>query len=362
MVDHDGGAREEPMQADGLRAERKSFALGDLRLASGATLPGAVLAYETYGRLAAGGRNAVLVTHGYTSSGHAAGRYAADDPAPGWWDGLIGPGKPLDTERLFVVSSNMLGSSYGSTGPADTDPRTGKPFGPDFPEITLRDIVAAQRRLVEALGIAHLVAVAGQSYGGFQAFQWGIDHPGLMDGLVVVCSAPRGRGAIALEETQARLARDPNWSGGWYYDKGGIAATMAALRFDTLRQYGYWEALAARYPEPRAREAALREMAGTWAREFDGNSLLVLGRAAARFDVEAELHRIRARLLYVLSSTDKLFPPSLAPAVMAKLEAAGVDARHFALESANGHVASSTEPQKWGAALRDFIDGLPAAG
>jgi homoserine O-acetyltransferase len=343
------------------RVERRTFALGDFRLANGAVLPGAALAYETYGRLAADGRNAVLVTHGYTSSGHAAGRYADDDPAPGWWDGIIGPGKPLDTERLFVVSSNMLGSSYGSTGPADTDPRTGKPHGPDFPEIALTDIVGAQRRLVEALGVKHLVAVAGQSYGGFQAFQWGIDHPDFMDGLAVVCSAPKGRGAIALEETQAKLARDPNWNGGWYYENGGIAPTMAALRFDTLRQYGYWEALAPRIPDAAAREATLRQMAAAWAREFDGNSLVALGRAAARFDVEAALGKIRAKVLYVLSSTDKLFPPSLAPEVMAKLETAGVRARYVPLESLNGHVASSTEPQKWGPALRAFIEELAPA-
>lgn len=338
--------------------ERKRFELGDFRLRSGQALPRAALAYETYGRLDAGGRNAVLVTHGYTSSGHAAGRYAAGDAAPGWWDGIVGPGKAIDTDRFFVVSSNMLGSSYGSTGAQDINPRTGKPWGPDFPEISVRDIVTAQRHLLEGLGIRHLVAVAGQSYGGFQAFQWGVTFPDFMDGLGVVCSAPRGRGAIALERTRERLAGDPNWNGGWYYENGGIAKTMAALRFDTLNQYGFREVLAARYPDPAQREAALRDMAAQWAGEFDGNSLIALGRAAANFDVETELHKIRAKVLYVLSSTDKLFPPTLAPEVMAKLKAAGVDASYVPLDSEFGHVASSNEPQKWGPALKRFIEAL----
>lgn len=344
--------------------EKQRLLIGEFRLASGATLPQVALAFETYGRLAADGRNAILVTHGYTSSAHAAGRYSAADAQPGWWDGAIGPGKAIDTERFFVVCSNMLGSSYGSTGPASIDPRTGRPYGPEFSEIELEDIVAAQRRLLEALGVRHLIAVAGVSYGGFQAFQWCVSFPDFVDGLCAVCSAPQGRGPDTVAQTAAALAADPNWKQGRYYETAGVFETMRALRLRTLMRYGYREALSERLPDPASREATLHRMAADWAREFDANSLLVLGRAAARFDVTADFSRIRARLLYVLSSTDTLFPPTLAPEVMAKLRAADVAAEYAALDSTHGHVASSTEPDKWTPALRRFLARLcgPRAG
>jgi len=341
---------------------RQSFDLGEFRLRNGALLPRTVLAYETYGRLALDGRNAVLVTHGYTSSAHAAGRYTAADAQPGWWDGAIGPGKVIDTDGYFVVCSNMLGSSYGSTGPASVDPRTGTPYGPNFPEIELADIVTAQRHLLQALGVKHLVAVAGVSYGGFQAFQWGIEFPDFMDGLCVVCSAPSGRGPAAVEETAAALARDPNWNGGRYYETGGIHRTLQAMRLATLRRYGYAEALASRYPDARARDTAMQALAADWATTFDGNSLLTLERAAARFDVLSQLAKIRAKLLYVLSTTDELFPPSLAPQVMAALASAGVDATYWELKSAHGHVASSSEPENWTPALKMLLESLMPTG
>jgi homoserine O-acetyltransferase len=148
--------------------EDRSFVISGFRLQNGSALPEAKIAYETYGRLAAGGRNAVLITHGYTSSHHAAGRNPANNNLPGWWDGLIGPGKVIDTDKLFVVSSNMLGSSSGSTNGASIDPGTGRPYGHDFPAVTVHDIVTAQKALLDSLGVRHLVAVAGPSYGGYQ--------------------------------------------------------------------------------------------------------------------------------------------------------------------------------------------------
>src|SRR5215469_1840154 len=171
--------------------EDRSFVISGFRLQNGSVLPEAKIAYESYGRLAAGGRNAVLITHGYTSSHHAAGRNPANGDDPGWWDGLIGPGKAIDTDRLFVVSSNMLGSSFGSTHGASINPTTGKRYGPDFPAITVRDIVGAEKALLDELGIKHLVAVAGPSYGGYQAFQWSVTYPEMMDGIVAVATAPR---------------------------------------------------------------------------------------------------------------------------------------------------------------------------
>ena len=138
--------------------EDRSFVISGFRLPNGSVFPQAKIAYETYGRLAPGGRNAVLITHGYTSSHHAAGRNPANNNLPGWWDGLIGPAKAIDTDKLFVVSSNMLGSSSGSTNGASIDPRTGTPYGHDFPAVTVHDIVAAQKALLDSLGVRHLVA------------------------------------------------------------------------------------------------------------------------------------------------------------------------------------------------------------
>lgn len=339
---------------------KRTFTAYGFTLENSTKLREMTLAFETYGRLAPDGRNAILVTHGFTSSHHAAGRSAPGDATAGWWDALIGPGKAIDTNRYFVVSSNMLGSSYGSTAPASINPATGRRYGPDFPTITLGDIIAAQRLLLDALGVTHLVAVAGPSFGGYQAFQWAVTYPTFMAGVVPVVTAPKGSGGDqAVRSLVRQLAGDPNWNGGWYYDRGGIAATLTALRIETLRRYGTEEILAATIPDGAARNDRLRAMAEEWARQFDGNSLVALRRAAVRFDAERDLRNIRARVLYVLSRTDRLFPPSIAPGIMDKLAAAGVDARYVEIDSDFGHSASGTDAAKWAPALRAFLAGLP---
>jgi homoserine O-acetyltransferase len=338
---------------------KRTFTVYGFRLESGRALPDATLAFETYGRLAPDGRNAILITHGLTSHHHAAGKYAPADRPVGWWNGLIGPGKAIDTNRYYVVSSNVLGSSYGSTGPPSVNPATGKPYGPDFPGLTLRDMVTAQRLLLDGLGVRRLVAVVGPSFGGYQAFQWAVTYPNFMRGIVAVVTAPRGIDTPeAIAALVRRFASDPNWNGGWHYDRGGIPATMSALRVETLKRYGFREVLARAIPAPERREARLREMAGAWARQFDPNSLVILRRAGQQFDAERDVHKIRAKVLYVLSRTDKLFPPSIAPGVMARLAAAGVEARYFEIETEFGHSASGPEWAKWGPMLRDFLNGL----
>lgn len=328
--------------------------IGDLALESGRTLPGAQLAYVTYGKLAADGRNAVLLTHGYTSSHlFADGGPAASE---GSWGALVGPGRPIDTDRFFVVSSNMLGSAFGSTAPCTPGPH-GRPWGPDFPAITVGDIVTAQRHLLDSLGVRHLAAVIGPSYGGFQAFEWGVRYPEFVDALVPAVTAPRRptRGEN-MDELEARLATDPNWNGGHYYARpGGILATMTAIRAETLRRYGLEAELAPRFPDPVARAAEVDRIARAWAEAFDGHSLLVLGRALETWDAEPRFERLRARVLYVLSRTDALFPPSLAPGVMAALARAGVPAEYVEIDSEHGHLASGTDAQKWAPALRRFL-------
>jgi homoserine O-acetyltransferase/O-succinyltransferase len=336
--------------------EDQNFLIRDFRLQNGEILPETNIAYETYGRLAADGRNAVLITHGYTSSHHAAGRNPANGNQPGSWDGLIGPGKAIDTDRLFVVASNMLGSSYGSTNGASHNPRTGTPYGPDFPAITVRDIVGAQKALLDSRGVRHLVAVAGPSYGGYQAFQWAVAYPEMMDAIAAVVTAPRSQNAErSLAELVARLATDPEWHGGHYYGHGGAKSVLTQMRFETLMRYGYDQQLAGRYPDKSEREGVIRRLAADWASGWDANSLVILRRATIGFDTVKDFAKIRAKVLYVLCRSDVLFPPSLAEGVMAELAAAGVEARYFEIDSDFGHSASGPEHAKWSPVLREFL-------
>jgi homoserine O-acetyltransferase len=322
-----------------------SFTFADFRLRNDEVLPEITIAYSTRGHLAPDGRNAVLVTHGYTS-GHSMIESGAGS-SEGSWSTLVGPGAPIDTERCFVVCSNMLGSSYGSTNAASRDPRTSRPYGSRFPHITVTDIVTAQRHLLQHLGVKHLHAVVGPSYGGFQAFQWAVTFPDDMDGIVPVVSSPRAQSRDRVAALLARFERDTNWHGGDYYDTPGMGETMQALRVETLKRYGM-----------DASDAEIKRLASIWAKEFDANSLLILGRAMESYDVTPELKRIRVPVLYVLSRTDELFPPGLAPGVMASLREAGVEASYFEIDSERGHLASGADAAKWARALREFMDRL----
>ena len=349
------------MPADFEIVEDQRFVISNIRLQNGAVMPQAKIAYETYGRLAADGRDAALITHGYTRSHHAAGRNPANGNLPGWWDGLIGPGKAIDTDKLFVVSSNMLGSSFGSTNAASIDPQTGEPYDPDFPAITVRDIVTAEKALLDSLGVEHLVAVAGPSHGGYQAFQWAATYPDMMDAIVPVVTAPKAQNVEgSLAELQARLATDPEWNGGRYYDGGGAKTVLTELRVEMLKRNGIEAALAPRYLGREAREAEIRKQAVDWARRWNTNSLVILRRGTIGYDTVKDFAKIRAKVLYVLCRTDRLFPPSIAPAVMHDLAAAGVGARYFEIDSDLGHSASGPEHAKWSPALREFLEPLMA--
>jgi homoserine O-acetyltransferase len=335
-----------------------SFTFADFRLQSGEVLPEVTIAYATRGRLGPDGRNAILVTHGYTSGPRMIEPGVAS--SEGAWSTLVGPGAPIDTDRYFVVCSNMLGSSFGSTNAASIDPRTGKPYGSRFPRITVADIVTAQKHLLAHLGVSHLRAVVGPSYGGFQAFQWGVTFPGFMDGIVPVVTSPRPPNSDRESNLLAWFEPDPNWNNGDYYATGGVKQTLTKLRIDTLTRYGMADSLAERFPDPAARDAELHRIAAAWAEVFDANSLFILGRAMASYDVAAEFGKIRVPVLYVLSRTDALFPPSLAPGVIADLKAAGVDATYFEIDSEHGHLASGADAGKWAPVLRAFIQKLEA--
>jgi homoserine O-acetyltransferase/O-succinyltransferase len=337
---------------------QNSFSFADLPLRLGGVLPQVTLAYVTRGHLAPDGRNGVLVTHGYTSGPAMIEPGVAS--SEGAWSALIGPDAPIDTNRYFVICSNMLGSSYGSTNAASIDPHSGRRYGSRFPNITVEDIVTAQKRLLGHLGVTHLRAVIGPSYGGFQAFQWAVTFPDFMDGIVPVVTSPLPPSSDRREGLLAWFEKDPNWNGGDYYEKGGVHDTLTALRVDTLTRYGLAASLSERFPDPVQRDAELRRIASSWADGFDANSLFILGDAMAIYNVAKDYGQIRVPVLYVLSRTDALFPPGLAPGVMAGLRNAGVDATYVEIDSEQGHLASGADAGKWAPALRAFISKLEA--
>src|SRR3954469_18577551 len=220
-------------------ADLNKFITRDFRLQSGVVLPEVTISYRTLGTLAADRGNAVLVTHGNTSGPQMID--PGGSTGEGSWNEIVGPGKAVDTNRLFAICPNMLGSSYGSTNGASIDPATGSPYGPRFPDITVSDIVGTQRLLIDQLGIKQLVAIVGPSYGGFQAFQWAVNYPKMMKGIAPVVTSPgvpRERSEGNVARLLAALSRDPSWNGGDYYDVGGVAGTMTQIRIATLKTYG----------------------------------------------------------------------------------------------------------------------------
>jgi len=334
-----------------------NFIIEHFRLRSGVVMPSVTIAYRTLGELAPNRDNVVLVTHGNTSGPQMIDQ--GGSTGEGSWSELVGPGKPVDTDRFFVICPNMLGSSYGSTNAASIDPTTGKPYGPRFPDITVSDIVATQHALLGHFGIGRLVAIVGPSYGGFQAFQWAVNYPDMMQGIAAIVTSPvvpRERSAGNLERLLSTLSKDPNWNGGDYYDRGGVLETMIQIRSATLKTYGIETRLRTTMSDPAEIEAAIHDEAARWARGFDANSLIILAKALRGFDVTAQLGHIKSKVLYVLSKTDRLFPPELAPGVMQALKGAGVDADYFLLDSEYGHSASGLDAHKWAPRLRQFME------
>ena len=320
-----------------------SMDIGSLRLQCGEVLPQVRVAYTCRGQLAATGDNAILVTHGFTSAhtmiepGHIV--------AEGSWADLVGPGRPLDTDRYFVVCSNMLGSSFGTTGPRDIDPNTGKPWGLRFPDITLADIVEVQHRLLGALGVRRLRAVMGPSYGGFQALQWALDHPDHVDAIGVISSDLFSPPGLGKAQQIARLSTSGQWHDGQYHERGGMVETLFALRRQTLQTYGLERLLAARGLSDEEARERLDTGCRQWAQRFDPISLPVLAGAAELFDVRGRLHEIRARVLMVQATTDAIFPASdTSRACLARIPA---PTRYVALDSPFGHMAASVEAVRW---------------
>ena len=335
----------------------QTMKLGDLRLRSGAFLPGVEVAYTAIGTLAPAGDNAILVTHGFTSAhtmiepGHVV--------AEGSWAGLVGPGRALETDRHLVGCRNMLGSAFGTTGPRAINPATGRPWGPDFPDITLADIVEVQHRLLQGLGVTRLRAVIGPSFGGLQALQWVLDHPDRVDAIGVVSSdfsSPAGQGKA---QQIARLANSAQWHGGWYYDKGGMVETLRAQRRQTLRGYGLERLQASRGLSPEQADERIEAECRQWAERFDANSLPVLAGAAEHFDAHERLQEIRARVLLVQTTTDAVFPAT--EAARRHLARVAGPSRYVEIDSPFGHMAASVELARWQHEIAWLLDNGPDA-
>lgn len=324
-------------------------------LEGGGVLPKAELAYLVTGELAPDGANAILVTHGYTTGHHFV--LPDSSAAEGSWSELVGPGRAIDTRRFCVVSSNALGSCYGSSGPASIDPSTRECYGEHFPKVTLGDTVRLQYQLLQHLGVQRLHAVAGPSMGGLQALQWGVQFPEFVARLVVAVSGlapPRG-GVEQGPSLMEQICAQPGWQGGFSTTEA-MRPWLVKRRMDTLRAYSMDEYLRQQGVPAERLETHLQQLAASWAENFHPWSLVSLAQAIGEFNISSQLHHIRAQVFLALCANDKLFPASEGPASVDRLRSAGVHTEYFEIPSRFGHLASGLDWQLWEECLRGFLD------
>ncbi|MDP8901395.1 MAG: homoserine O-acetyltransferase [Actinomycetota bacterium] len=350
--------------------------LGPVDLEMGGHLADVTLAYRTWGRLNAAGDNAVVICHALTGDSLAGG-------PGGWWEPVIGPGKALDTDERFVVCANVLGGCQGSTGPASIDPATGAPYAMRFPLITIGDIVATQRRLVERLGVTRLVATGG-SIGGFQALEWATRHPDLVAGAIpIAASETLGAQGIALHGEIGRRAimADPNWRGGDYQAAGVVPEQgLTIARMAAMVTYHSRQSLGDRFGRQPATRPTLHPAFGptfdvegylhyhgaALVRRFDANSYLYLTKAMDLYDLgrdgglDAWLDRIAAPLLLIGISSDWLFPPGDVRALAERIAARGKDAAYVEIDSPNGHDAFLKDWDQMNPLIAGFMERRPA--
>ncbi|MBI4799477.1 MAG: homoserine O-acetyltransferase [Desulfarculus sp.] len=350
-----------------------------LALTSGACLPGGFqIAYECYGRLSPQADNAILVCHGLTANAHAAGRHAAEDPKPGWWDQAIGPGRPLDTERFCVVCSNLLGGCGGSSGPASPHPQDGRPWALRWPVLTIADMVDAQARLADRLGIERWRAVVGGCMGGFQVLEWLARYPARVDDALAISTSARvSAHTLALwEVVREAIRRDPDFQDGDYY---GGPAPLAGMGLGTMFGMMIWmsrQVMGMRFGlrltqghEPRyslepefAIQAFFQQVAQGGARGFDPNSLIYLTKAMDFFDLSRGRPSLaqafaggRSRVLLVSYDSDWRYPPEDSEELRQAMAAAGLVAEHLVLHSEFGHGAFIYDSDGVGRAMAEFL-------
>ncbi|GII23194.1 homoserine O-acetyltransferase MetX [Planosporangium mesophilum] len=378
-----------------------------VRLDCGRELPSVRVAYETYGTLSPERDNVVLVCHALSGDAHAAGvsptspeastrdgfaaerRDGSAGKGLGWWDGMIGPGKAFDTDRFFVISTNVLGGCRGTTGPSSIDPATGKPYGSNFPVVTVADMVRCQRAFLDVLGIERLAAVAGGSLGGMQALEWAVLFPDQVDAVVAIATThalhPQGVAwnAIAREA----ITRDPAWQGGHYYDTGrapdagvGVARMVGHITYLSApaltEKFGrrLQNARDIRYTigEPEFEvESYLRHQAGSFVRRFDANTYLYLSRALTYFDLARQhgsgslvraLEGVSARTLLIAFSSDWLYPASASQEITDALRALSKPVEFHLIDAPYGHDCFLLEEAQQIPIVRRFLaDGSAAS-
>jgi len=351
-------------------------------LEGGGVLHHLELAYETFGTLAPDGGNAILVCHALTGDSHIAGRAGDGHAVIGWWDALVGPGKPLDTDRYFIVCANVLGGCQGSTGPASLHPDSGKPHGSSFPVVSIRDMVRSQAMLADQLGVLRWQCVVGGSMGGMQVLEWGIMYPERCASLVPIATTVSATAQqIAYSSVQRNaIALDPNWRGGDYYDADegegphrGLALARALAQV-TYRSDGVFN-------QRFGRQAVEGDTFDLWhrfavegyldyhglklVRRFDANSYLVIAKAMdlhdvgrSRGGVEAALTRIRCPVRTMSIDSDALYPSYQQHLICDVLQSLGTPADDVCIRSPHGHDAFLIETDQVGVALTDFLQEL----
>ncbi len=356
-----------------------------LKLELGGELPSVTVAYETYGRLNAAKDNAILVCHAISGDSHVAKHNEQDDP--GWWDIVVGPGKPIDTDRYFVVCPNLLGGCRGTTGPGSIHPSTGKPYGRDFPTITVGDMVEVQRRLLDHLGIDGLLAVVGGSIGGHQALTWATQSPERVRGVVPLATSPRLTSQALAFDVVGRNAirRDPQYHGGQYYgEEHGPEVGLAIARMIGHITYLSREAMKQKFganrlqPRDVATEFEKTFSVGSYlghqgtkfVERFDANSYMALSMAMDLFDLgetpqelAATLGRSRCRWLLISFSSDWLFPPDQSRDMVNALLACNAPVSYCNVESDCGHDAFllPNDLPRYGEMIRAFLANLAGA-
>ncbi len=363
--------------------ETKSAQFESLALEGGTTLSPVEVAYETYGALNHERTNAILITHAFTGDAHAAGVAAAgltsDTGKPGWWDNMIGPGKAFDTDRYFVICSNVLGGCQGTTGPSSINPATGRPYGLAFPVITIRDMVRLQKMLIDKLGIERLLCVAGGSMGGMQSLEWAVSYPEVVRCVIPIATTWRHSAQqIAFNEVgrQAIMA-DPNWSDGEYYDKEPPGRGLAVARMVGHITYMSDESMREKFGRKlRAKEklgfdfgvdfeveSYLRYRGNQFVGRFDANSYLYITKAEDYFDLTNGTGRLAdafqtadTRFLVISFTSDWLYPSYQSQEIVRVLRRVNGDVAYCDLQSNYGHDAFLVDVAEQTELVRGFLD------
>ncbi|MEA3489846.1 MAG: homoserine O-acetyltransferase [Candidatus Omnitrophota bacterium] len=345
-------------------------------LESGIRLPELKIAYETYGKLNRRKTNAVLICHALSGDAHAAG-YHRGRKKPGWWNDMIGPGKAFDTKKYFVISSNVIGGCKGSSGPNSINPSTGKPYGLSFPIVSIKDMVDAQKKLVEFLGIERLLSVCGGSMGGMQGLQWAVSYPESVVSCIPIASSHKHSAQqIAFDEVgrQAIMA-DPAWNGGDYYKKAHPSAGLAVARMighitymsngSMEQKFGRMlkkEKLGYEFTTEFEVEGYLRYRSDSFVKRFDANSYLYVTKAMDYFDLEQDkklnqvFKGVKTRFLVIAFSSDWLYPPFQSKEIVKALKMNGIDVTYCEVSSNYGHDSFLLEYKEESKLIGHFLE------